>query len=248
MKAVVLLSGGMDSTTALALTVHQGAEAIATVTASYGSLHQEKETEAARRVYAHFLKRHATIHSPIKLDLHSAFTRSKSALLGNDSMPDSKYSDLSVDGPSATVVPFRNAHLLSSATTIALDLEYDTIVFAAHANDAAHWAYPDCTPEFTGAMACAIYVGSMHKVRLTTPFQFSTKAEIVKLAAELGAPLQLTWSCYRGLEKPCGTCPTCLERIGAFKLAGYKDPVEYLYESPWPEHSRAWEVQNDPLH
>jgi 7-cyano-7-deazaguanine synthase len=101
------------------------------------------------------------------------------------------------------------------------------IYFGAHSEDAQNWAYPDCTPEFIGAMANAIYVGTYMSVRLHTPIQWLMKHEIVTLGDKLGVPFQQTWSCYRGEDKHCGTCPTCRSRKEAFKIAGVNDPTEY---------------------
>jgi 7-cyano-7-deazaguanine synthase len=101
------------------------------------------------------------------------------------------------------------------------------IYFGAHSEDAANWAYPDCTPEFIGAMANAIYIGSYMSIRLHTPIQWLMKHEIVTLGDKLGVPFETTWSCYKGEEHHCGTCPTCRSRRQAFEIAGVKDPTEY---------------------
>jgi 7-cyano-7-deazaguanine synthase len=101
------------------------------------------------------------------------------------------------------------------------------VFWGAHAEDAENWAYPDCTPEFNGGMANAIYIGTYHKVRLAVPFQWLRKYQIVSRAFQLQAPLELTWSCYRGREKHCGTCPTCRARKAAFAQASHPDPTLY---------------------
>jgi len=101
------------------------------------------------------------------------------------------------------------------------------IYFGAHSEDAANWAYPDCTPEFIGAMANAIYIGSYMAIRLHTPIQWLMKHEIVSLGDSLGVPFETTWSCYKGGEYQCGTCPTCRSRKQAFELAGVTDPTQY---------------------
>jgi 7-cyano-7-deazaguanine synthase len=130
-----------------------------------------------------------------------------------------------VEGPSPTYVPFRNAILLSMATAIALTAGAEEVFIGVHAEDARNWAYPDCTPEFTGAMANAIYVGTYHKVRLVTPFSFWMKREIVALGLALKVPYQLTWTCYEGGKVPCMKCPSCVERAEAFKANGVIDPA-----------------------
>jgi len=151
-------------------------------------------------------------------------------------VPEISYSDIT--GMSPTYVPFRNGQLLSRIAGIAQGwvMEGDiqdpatreaTIWFGAHAEDAHNWAYPDCTPEFVGAMANAIYIGTYHRVRLITPFLFWKKSSIVLEGEVLGLPFELTWSCYKGEEKQCGVCMTCQARKGAFRDAAILDPTEY---------------------
>jgi 7-cyano-7-deazaguanine synthase len=101
------------------------------------------------------------------------------------------------------------------------------IYWGAHAEDAAGGAYPDCTVEFVGAMACAIDIGTAHFVRLVAPFVAMSKAEVVAYGASLGVPYDLTWSCYRGGDLHCGTCPTCRARRAAFRNGGVIDPTKY---------------------
>jgi 7-cyano-7-deazaguanine synthase len=102
------------------------------------------------------------------------------------------------------------------------------IYFGAHSEDAANWAYPDCTPEFIGAQANAIYIGSYQAIRLYTPLQWLSKAEVVTLGEKLGVDWSGTWSCYAGGDKHCGVCPTCRARKGAFTAAGVNDPTDYI--------------------
>lgn len=101
------------------------------------------------------------------------------------------------------------------------------IYFGAHNEDAFNWAYPDCTPEFIGSMANAIYTGTYYAVRLHTPLQWLSKADVVTLGNKLGVPFENTWSCYAGEEKQCGICPTCRARKEAFRIANVQDPAEY---------------------
>lgn len=101
------------------------------------------------------------------------------------------------------------------------------LYFGAHSEDAANWAYPDCTPEFIGAMANAIYIGSYQTIRLHTPLQWLMKDEIVVLGDSLGVHFEDTWSCYKGEEKHCGTCPTCRSRKAAFAKCHIEDPTDY---------------------
>jgi 7-cyano-7-deazaguanine synthase len=150
---------------------------------------------------------------------------------------------------SPTYVPFRNGTMLAAIAAYAqqwvnkfLDtLEKDkahfdspedlaAIYYGAHSEDAANWAYPDCTPEFNGAMANAIYIGTYRQIRLVTPLQWLTKEEVVRLGTRLGVPWENTWSCYKGELHHCGVCPTCRSRRQAFTAAGVVDPTYYAPE------------------
>jgi 7-cyano-7-deazaguanine synthase len=149
-------------------------------------------------------------------------------------MPSGSYEDYDEQfGVSPTYVPYRNGNFLSVATTLALVQGASEVWAGMHAEDAHNWAYPDCTPEFLGAMANAIYVGSYHQVRLITPHMWRTKADVVRAGEILDVPFMLTWSCYNGEDEACGTCPTCIGRIQAFKEAGTMDPVPYQIEIDW---------------
>jgi 7-cyano-7-deazaguanine synthase len=242
MNAVVLLSGGMDSTTALAQAVVDGAVNIVAVSFQYGSRHQLQELASAERVVKYYNRFGFCIERVVVIIPHHIFVGSGSSLIGESDIPDEEYHDPEKETPSSTVVPFRNANMISIATTVAESRGYDKVYVGVHATDAQGFAYPDCTPEFMGAMSAAIYVGTHHKVRLVTPFQWMDKSDIVTLAAKLLAPLHLTWSCYRGGEKQCGHCPTCRERLHAFSEAGFIDPVAYehgehqmiMMLKPWP--------------
>ncbi len=232
MKAVVLFSGGLDSTTAMYQAVADGANEIRAVSFNYGSKHAYREIQAAR-VVMDGVQSIMTAHHHVIL-LPNIFKGGKSAVMGDVEMPMEEYKDYeSGEGESITVVPFRNANLISGAVTIAEVHGFDKVYAGMHATDYGSWAYPDCTPEFLGAMANASYVGTLGRVRLVFPFIWMTKAEVVTRAALLGVPTRLTYSCYEGGQRHCGRCPTCLERIKAFVEAGYQDPV--TYESGVPE-------------
>ena len=122
-------------------------------------------------------------------------------------------------------MPFRNGLFLSSAASIAISKGCNVIYYGAHADDAAGFAYPDCSPVFNNAMNEAIWEGSGHQVKIEAPFVNMTKAGIVKMGMELGVPYELTWSCYEGGDKPCGKCGTCIDRAAAFKENGIEDPA-----------------------
>lgn len=236
-KAIVLLSGGLDSTTVLAMASDElGPENIIALSLLYGQKH-DKEIQAAKDIVAYFGVMHIIHQMP---DL---FAGGESTLMkGGPANPRGSYQDIApdVDQVSPTYVPFRNGNLLSAAAALALKYGCSQIHYGAHAEDARNWAYPDCTPEFNGAMANAIYVGTYHKVRLITPLQNMTKAQIIRAAQEFDAPLSLTWSCYEGKAVPCGECPTCVGRIKAFMHVGYIDPVPYAIGIDW-SGCDAWE-------
>ena len=242
-RAVVLLSGGMDSCTAMAQARADGAKKLIGVSVRYGSKHMEAETAAAREVARWFDAPQRILNLPAGL-----FQGAGSALMEpGSSMPHQSYEELHQQtGPSPTVVPFRNANLISIATAVAITHGAEYVYMGAHKEDARNWAYPDCTPEFLGAMANAVWVGSYHKVRLQFPFIWMNKADICKLALELNAPLHLTWSCYdpKGYFSAsddisqvmqCGECPTCVERIEAFRKNGIIDPVPYYHAADWQD-------------
>ena len=225
MKAVVLLSGGVDSTTCLAVAVKRyGADQVLALTSYYGQKHA-RELEAARRVAEYYKVWH------VEQNLSSAFALSDSSLLtsSNKSVPHQSYAEqLAKWGGSGTVdtyVPFRNGVFLSFAAATAVSVGAETIFYGAHADDAAGSAYPDCTPEFYDAMKTAIYEGSGHVCTLEAPFIHKTKADVVAAGLELGAPYRFTWSCYEGKERPCGQCGTCIDRAKAFAANGVGDPA-----------------------
>ena len=223
MKAMVLSSGGVDSTTCLGMAVEKyGKENVISLSISYGQKH-EKEILAAREVAAFYGVEH------LELDFMKIFAYSDSSLLKHSSeeIPEESYAEQleKRDGkPVTTYVPFRNGLFLSSAASIALSKECGVIYYGAHADDAAGNAYPDCSEEFQKAMDEAIYLGSGKQLRVEAPFVGLTKAEVVKKGLEIKVPYELTWSFYEGGEKPCGVCGTCRDRAEAFRKNGVEDP------------------------
>jgi len=220
-KAVTLLSGGLDSTTCLALAVRDhGAGETMAVSFAYGQKHSA-ELEHAVQIARHYRVSHRVLEIP------RLFTAPTSTLIeGGAANPTVAYEDLP-EGVSPAYVPFRNGVFMSMATAVALEVRAEWVYFGAHSEDAHRWAYPDCTPEFIGSMASAMFVGSYMKVRLVTPLQWASKAEVVRLGVALGAPYDKTMSCYNGVEPACGTCPTCRSRRDAFHQNGLNDPIEY---------------------
>lgn len=225
MKAVVLFSGGLDSTTCLALAVKEyGAENVIALSLRYGQKH-EKEIECATKVAAFYNVKH------IEYNVADIFKNSKCGLLAhNDNIPQESYAEQleKTNGePVSTYVPFRNGLFLSIAASVALSYECDFVYYGAHKDDAAGNAYPDCSSEFNNHIANAILVGSGNKIEVKAPFIYKTKADIVKTGMQLNVPYEYTWSCYNGGAKPCGKCGTCLDRIKAFEINGAKDPLRY---------------------
>ncbi len=218
-KALVLFSGGVDSTTCLALAIDKyGAESVTALSVYYGQKHS-KELEAARKIKDYYNV------ELIDLDLSKMFEYSDCSLLSGseEEIPHESYSEQikKTDGkPVSTYVPFRNGLFLASAASIALSLGCEIIYYGAHSDDAAGSAYPDCSAEFNAAMNEAIYLGSGKQVRITAPFVNMSKAQVVKRGVELGVPYEMTWSCYEGGDKMCGVCGTCRDRKAAFLANG----------------------------
>lgn len=225
MKILVLSSGGVDSTTCLAMAVAEvGAENVLALSVYYGQKH-DKEIQAAKKVAEYYgVER-------MELDLSVIFAGSNCSLLkqSTEDIPLESYAqqieETHGEKPVSTYVPFRNGLFLSSAASIALSHGCSKIMYGAHADDAAGAAYPDCSLDFVNAMNQAIYLGSGNQLTIEAPFVSLTKADVVKKGLELGVPYELTWSCYEGGEKPCGKCGTCIDRMRAFELNGTVDPL-----------------------
>ncbi len=225
MKILVLSSGGVDSTTCLAMAVAEvGPENVLALSVYYGQKH-DKEIQAAKKVAEYYgVER-------MELDLSVIFAGSNCSLLkqSTEDIPMESYAqqieETHGEKPVSTYVPFRNGLFLSSAASIALSHGCSKIMYGAHADDAAGAAYPDCSLDFVNAMNQAIYLGSGNQLTIEAPFVSLTKADVVKKGLELGVPYELTWSCYEGGEKPCGKCGTCIDRQKAFELNGTVDPL-----------------------
>ncbi len=223
-RALVLCSGGVDSTTLLAMAVERyGAANVFALSISYGQRHN-KEIESAKAVAAHYGVQQRF------LDLAAIFADSNCSLLGHSTqdVPQESYADQLQETqgkPVSTYVPFRNGLFLSSAASMALSLGCSVLYYGAHHDDWAGNAYPDCSQDFVDAMNHAIVEGTGGELRMEAPFVQWSKADIVKRGLELGVPYELTWSCYEGGEKPCGVCGTCIDRTRAFELNGVTDPL-----------------------
>lgn len=226
MKALVLFSGGLDSTTCLALAIQKyGAKNVLALSVSYGQKHK-KEIESSEKIAAYYkveLK---------KLDLQTIFDGSDCSLLAQSDreIPHLEYSEqLKITGgkPVSTYVPFRNGLFLSAAAAVALSNGCEVIYYGIHSDDSAGNAYPDTSDEFNNAINEAIFIGSGNQVRVEAPFVKLNKADVVKKGLELNVPYDLTWSCYEGHDKACGKCGTCIDRVKAFRINGVEDKIEY---------------------
>jgi len=217
MKTVAILSGGLDSTV-MVWKLIADRHKVKALGFNYGQRHVREllhAREVAARLGIEF--RDVDLTSITPLLAGSALTSPEVPV------PDDEYK---VETLKVLVVPNRNMIMLAVATGWATSLKYDSVSYAAHAGD--HEVYPDCRPEFTEALGEAIRLSAMREVNLLRPFVEMSKAEIVRLGHELGVPFELTWSCYKGDQVHCGTCPTCVERKRAFRDAQVPDPTEYL--------------------
>lgn len=225
MKVVVLLSGGMDSTTVAAMAVQQhGADNVHALNMYYGQKH------AVEKLSAQAVVEHLGIDNYTLKDISTVYKGlqfASSLLEGGPEVDDNQQKNQ----VGATFVPARNSILLSIAAGYADAVGANQILYGAHSED--HNGYPDCRPEFITAMSRALSLGTVNGVIVNAPFGAFHKADIVRAAARVKAPLQLTHSCYRGHQPACGTCPTCELRIDAFKTAGYIDPIEYEIDIDW---------------
>lgn len=226
-KAIVLSSGGVDSTTCVGIAIAKlGAENVSTVSIFYGQKHS-KELECAKKIAAHYGVEH------YELDLSTIMQYSNCPLLSRstEEIKHQSYADQieeNGEGMVSTYVPFRNGLMLSAVAALAMSIypnDYVEIYLGAHADDAAGRAYADCSEEFTNAMNQAINIGTYEKVCLVAPLVNMNKAEVVKTGLKINVPYELTWSCYEGGDKPCGECGTCIDRAKAFEANGVSDPA-----------------------
>lgn len=215
-KAIVLLSGGMDSVTALYWT-KQNLSLQAAISFDYGSKHNHSEIPYAKKHCEKLQVPHHVIELPFVNQLFSS-----NLLQSGDEIPEGHYQ---AENMKLTVVPFRNGIMLSIAAGYAESIEAKNLVIAAHAGD--HVIYPDCRETFMQNMSQAIYQGTYSQTEIVRPFIHDCKEDIVKKGISLGVDYSLTWSCYKGLDKHCGKCGTCVERIEAFTKANISDPTEY---------------------
>lgn len=210
MADIFVLSGGLDSTAVLSLNLPEERSNVRALAFSYGQRHV-KELRSAEAVAAHY---------GIPLEVRDITgTLSGGSLMGDGEIPTGEYSE---DTMYSTVVHGRN--LLFASLAVAQARPGDRVFFGVHSGD--HFIYGDCRPEFWEALNTA--TAGAYGVEVVTPAVHLTKADLVRLSSAVGAPLELTWSCYKGEALQCGECSTCVERREAFTTAGVLDPTEYV--------------------
>ena len=218
-KAVILVSGGMDSATAVYEAMDRGYEPLFLHT-SYGQRTETKELECAQ-----------TLAEIVDTDDFLHIETEHLARIGASSLTDDEIevedADMESDEIPTSYVPFRNANLLSMATSYAEANDASAIFIGAHSEDFS--GYPDCRPAFFEAFQQLIDVGTKPEteISLESPFVEWSKTDIAERGLELGVPYEHTWSCYRDEEPACGTCDSCAFRLQAFQRAGVRDPIEY---------------------
>lgn len=216
-KSLAVLSGGLDSSVALAQSLKSTVRPTHAVFFHYGSKHNDRELVSAKAIAKHY-------DVPLTvIEIDFAKWGFKSNLLeGQGEIPEGHYEDESMR---STVVPFRNGIMLSIAAGLAESLELDAVLIGSHFGD--HAIYPDCRVDFNDPMREAIKHGTYRGIELSTPFARNEKWYIVKEGHRLGVPMCMTWSCYKGGERHCGKCGTCVERKEAFLKADVLDQTIY---------------------
>ena len=212
--SVIIVSGGMDSTTLL---YDRRDEIALAISFDYGSNHNAREIPYAEM----HCKRLGIEHITIPLDFMHKYFRS-SLLEGADAIPEGHYA---AENMKSTVVPFRDGIMLAVAAGVAESRNLTKLLIANHGGD--HTIYPDCRPEFISAMDSATNAGTYVGVRVVAPYTNITKGDIARIGKKLGIDYAETWSCYKGGEKHCGKCGTCVERKEALAYAGIEDTTEY---------------------
>jgi 7-cyano-7-deazaguanine synthase len=222
-KAVVLLSGGMDSCVCAAIAIHShGAFNVALLHAGYGQRTQRRERQAFEAI-ANFYG--ITDRLVVHLD-HFRVIGGSALTDKNIAVPENQHASSAAVIP-VTYVPFRNAHFLSVAVSWAEAIGAHSIYIGAVAEDSS--GYPDCRPEYYRVFQELIRVGTRPEtdIEIVTPVITLKKSAIIRKGVELGAPLHLTWSCYQDDHSACGVCDSCVLRLRAFAEAGLADPISY---------------------
>lgn len=215
MKTIVILSGGLDSTTTLYHHIRRDDE-VKAISFNYGQ-RQVKELDMARRT----CKKLGIEHKVVDISNLNELLQG-SALTSDIAVPHGNYDE---DIMKITVVPNRNMILASISVGYAVSIGYDQVALGVHAGD--HAIYPDCRPEFIDALTKICAIANYKPIKISAPFLNKTKAEIVAEGTKLGVDYGLTWTCYEGQEKACGKCGSCRERLEAFSINGLEDPLQY---------------------
>ncbi|MHA1821877.1 MAG: 7-cyano-7-deazaguanine synthase QueC [Promethearchaeota archaeon] len=216
-SAVLILSGGLDSTTLLYDLISQGKKVYA-ISFNYGQKHN-KELEFAAKTCQKLNVPHKIVDLT---GLQKANIFGKSSLTSDTEIPEGHYQEESMK---STVVPNRNMIMLSLAISYAISLNIDEVYYGAHAGD--HAIYPDCRPTFVERMNAVAQVCHYYPIKVIAPYLNISKADIVKKGLQLNVDYSLTWTCYKGGDKACGKCGSCVERREAFAMNNAKDPLEY---------------------
>ncbi len=217
MKAVVLFSGGLDSTVLTYHLLDQKVE-LKLLSIDYGQRHQ-RELSSSQLIAQTLGLKHSVLKLPMLANILGGSALTDSSI----KLPEGHYAEESMK---TTVVPNRNMILLSLAAGHAISINFDTVAYAAHAGD--HTIYPDCRPEFGDAMDKVLKLADWNQISLHRPFVNWSKKDLVKHGIELNVPFDKTWSCYAGGVSHCGKCGTCVERKEAFELVGISDPTDYI--------------------
>jgi 7-cyano-7-deazaguanine synthase len=222
-RAIVLVSGGMDSCVTAAIANTENDE-LAFLHVSYGQRTEKRERAAFEALADHY-----------RVDLRLVISLEHLAQIGGSSLTDLSIAvtpaDLNSREIPSSYVPFRNSHLLAAAVSWGEVINANAIYIGAVAEDSS--GYPDCRPEFYAAFQNVIDLGTKPgtNIRIKTPVIHLRKSEIVRTGLQLGAPLDLTWSCYQASERACGRCDSCALRLRAFREAGVPDPIPYQLDS-----------------
>jgi 7-cyano-7-deazaguanine synthase len=219
--AIVLVSGGMDSVTCAAIADKKHDE-LAFLHLQYGQKTAKKELESFNKIADHY-----NIPESKRLIVDISFLQT----IGGNSLTDNTIEVSDFQGDSEIIpssyVPFRNAHIVSTAVSWAEVIQANTIYIGANYEDSP--GYPDCRPEYYESFNQLLKVGTKEGlIRIETPIIFLNKSDIIKKAMELNAPLNLSWSCYAREDKACGICDSCALRLRAFKKLNIEDPITYI--------------------